>query len=48
MINELRLMLILAHPDDESLGNGGTVAKTSPRRGDVPSPLLGANRAGST
>jgi LmbE family N-acetylglucosaminyl deacetylase len=27
MTNELRLMLILAHPDDESLGNGGMVAK---------------------
>jgi LmbE family N-acetylglucosaminyl deacetylase len=27
MTNELRLMLILAHPDDESLGNGGMIAK---------------------
>jgi LmbE family N-acetylglucosaminyl deacetylase len=27
MTNDLRLMLILAHPDDESLGNGGMVAK---------------------
>lgn len=27
MTNELRLMLILAHPDDESLGNGGVIAK---------------------
>ncbi len=27
MINELRLMLVLAHPDDESLGNGGMVAR---------------------
>jgi LmbE family N-acetylglucosaminyl deacetylase len=27
MTNELRLMLILAHPDDESLGNGGMVAR---------------------
>jgi len=27
MTNELRLMLVLAHPDDESLGNGGMVAK---------------------
>ena len=27
MSGELRLMLILAHPDDESLGNGGIIAK---------------------
>jgi LmbE family N-acetylglucosaminyl deacetylase len=27
MTNELRLMLVLAHPDDESLGNGGMVAR---------------------
>jgi LmbE family N-acetylglucosaminyl deacetylase len=27
MTNELRLMLVLAHPDDESLANGGMVAK---------------------
>ncbi len=27
MTNELRLMLILAHPDDESMGNGGVIAK---------------------
>ncbi len=27
MTNELKLMLILAHPDDESLGNGGIIAK---------------------
>lgn len=27
MTNALRLMLVLAHPDDESLGNGGMVAK---------------------
>ena len=27
MTNEPRLMLVLAHPDDESLGNGGMVAK---------------------
>ena len=27
MTNQLRLMLILAHPDDESLGNGGMIAK---------------------
>lgn len=27
MTNELRLMLVLAHPDDESLGNGGMIAK---------------------
>ena len=27
MTNPLRLMLVLAHPDDESLGNGGMVAK---------------------
>jgi LmbE family N-acetylglucosaminyl deacetylase len=29
MTNELRLMLILAHPDDESMGNGGIIAKYS-------------------
>jgi LmbE family N-acetylglucosaminyl deacetylase len=27
MINNLKLMCILAHPDDESLGNGGILAK---------------------
>jgi LmbE family N-acetylglucosaminyl deacetylase len=27
MTNALRLLLVLAHPDDESLGNGGMVAK---------------------
>ena len=27
MTNELRLMLVLGHPDDESLGNGGVIAK---------------------
>src|SRR5437763_14293263 len=27
MTNKLRLMCILAHPDDESLGNGGMLAK---------------------
>lgn len=27
MTNHLRLMCILAHPDDESLGNGGMLAK---------------------
>lgn len=27
MTDELRMMLILAHPDDESLGNGGMVAR---------------------
>ena len=27
MTNHLRLMCVLAHPDDESLGNGGMLAK---------------------
>jgi LmbE family N-acetylglucosaminyl deacetylase len=27
MTNRLKLMCILAHPDDESLGNGGILAK---------------------
>ena len=27
MTNKLKLMCILAHPDDESLGNGGILAK---------------------
>src|SRR5262245_10660229 len=27
MANELKLMCVLAHPDDESLGNGGILAK---------------------
>src|SRR5437588_3128911 len=27
MANQLKLMCILAHPDDESLGNGGILAK---------------------
>lgn len=27
MVNTLKLMCILAHPDDESLGNGGILAK---------------------
>src|SRR5258708_32803495 len=27
MTNKLKLMCVLAHPDDESLGNGGVLAK---------------------
>ena len=27
MTETLRLMCVLAHPDDESLGNGGVLAK---------------------
>src|SRR3989442_1357858 len=27
MTNKLKLMCVLAHPDDESLGNGGILAK---------------------
>jgi len=27
MADELRLMCVLAHPDDESLGTGGILAK---------------------
>ncbi len=27
MAEELRLMCVLAHPDDETLGNGGTLAR---------------------
>src|SRR5437879_5038090 len=27
MINNLKLLCVLAHPDDESLGNGGILAK---------------------
>ena len=27
MVNELKLMCVLAHPDDEALGNGGILAK---------------------
>src|SRR2546423_13576486 len=30
-----RLMAVLAHPDDESLGVGGTLAKYAPRGVDV-------------
>ena len=27
MTEELKLLFVLAHPDDETLGNGGTIAR---------------------
>jgi len=42
MTNKLKLMCVLAHPDDESLGNGGILAKYASE--DIETYLVTATR----
>jgi LmbE family N-acetylglucosaminyl deacetylase len=47
MTHQLRLMCVLAHPDDDSLGTGGILAKYAAEGGETYLITATRDRAGS-